>query len=86
MLEINVNDKAKNEVKAGQIRYNNSGMIVLIIHSVSNYVGEFDAIVLSNQKEELLGNEFKWNSKNQNADTIKEVYPYIAKARLDISF
>jgi hypothetical protein len=79
MLEVNVIEENKNEVKAGQVRYNNSGMHVLI---VNDEFGKYDAIVLKNGGSI---NDFNWNSKGQTSLVIKSVYPYIAKAKLEIT-
>lgn len=81
MMEIVIKgeDKRDSKVYAGQVRYNEKGMFVLITYNGNC----FDAIVLYDKDSSI--RPFDWNSKNQTSDAIKEVYPYIAKAKIEIN-
>jgi ribosomal protein L27 len=80
MLEVNVvEDGKRDSVYAGQIRYNDR-MTVLITHSTDGM--GYDAIIL----EEVDGiiRAFDWNSKDACWKTIVDIYPYVAKGKLEI--
>ena len=79
MLKVNIKkeDNDATEVYAGQIRYNASGMYVLI--TVDS--GLFDAIVLTGG---FHSKPFGWNSKGQTPSSIASVYPFVANGVLEI--
>lgn len=80
MLNIEIKDKKQEKVEAGQVRYNENGMHVLIVH---NSTCLFDAIVVA--AGETSARRFARNSIGQEESSIRKVYPYLANATLTIS-
>lgn len=80
MLNIEIKDKKQQKVEIGQVRYNESGMHVLIIQ---NSTCLFDAVVVS--AGETSARPFARNSIGQEEASIRKVYPYLANATLTIS-
>lgn len=81
MMEVNFKDTCKSrkvDVEKGQVRYNDKGMYVLIVKA-SLYT--FDAIVLN---KGFNTEQFSWNSRGQDAETIQQVYPYVTEARIEV--
>lgn len=80
MLEVNVTtNENKDVVKAGQIRYNNDGMFVLITYGGSH--GRFDAVVLTGAEYVA---DFDTNTKGVKEDAIRRIYPFVAEGKLEI--
>lgn len=83
MLEIRVKEAVAEEVvlEVGQIRYNDTGMVVLITYGRDR--DRYDALVLENKHGTV--SPFNWNSQNQREEFMARTYPHIAKGKLEIT-
>lgn len=82
-MEVNFigESRVDRNIKVGQVRYTQEGMYVLIIKGKNK--NTYDAVVLSN--ENGYTEPYDVNSQGLNADTITYTYPYVAKAKLEIT-
>lgn len=80
MKSMTIQIKEKQDVVvAGQVRYNDSGIHVLIVHGKD---GDYDAIVMESGNTST--RRYGRNSVGQVERVIMNVYPFVAEATLVI--
>lgn len=75
MIEVKINKKEAEQPYGGQIRYNDTGMYVLVVEEEN---GRFSTLLLTET------NTFHFTSKNVNSQVVMQYFPHVAKGILHI--